>query len=82
MGKKENNSVIVNHCIIHRQALASKKLNQILHETLTEAVKVINFIKSRALNARLLRQLCAQMDSEHTGLLCVVKFDDFLMELY
>jgi hypothetical protein len=43
--KKENNSVIFNHCIIHRQALASKKLNPILHETLTEAVKVMNFTK-------------------------------------
>jgi hypothetical protein len=67
--KKENNSLIFNHCIIHRQALASKKLNPILHETITNAVKVINFIKSRPLNTRMFHQLCAQMDSEHTGLL-------------
>jgi hypothetical protein len=67
--KKENNSVIFNRCIIHRQALVSKKLNPILHETLTEAVKVISFIKSRPLNTRLFHQLCAQVDSEHTGLL-------------
>jgi hypothetical protein len=67
--KKENNSVISNHCIIRRQALASKKLNPILHDTLTEAVKVIYFIKSRTLNTRLFRQICAQMDSEHIGLL-------------
>jgi hypothetical protein len=44
--EKENNSVIFNYCIIHRQVLASKKLNLILHEILTEAVKVISFIKS------------------------------------
>jgi hypothetical protein len=67
--EKENNSVIFNRCIIHRQALASKILNPILHETLTEAVKVINFIKSRPLNIRLFRQLFAQMDSEHTDIL-------------
>jgi hypothetical protein len=67
--KKENNSVIFNHCIVHRQALVSKKRNPILHETLTEAAKVINFIKSRPLNTRLFHQLCEQMDSEHTGLL-------------
>jgi hypothetical protein len=34
-----------------------------------KAVKIINFIKSRPLNTRMFRQLCAQMDSEHTGLL-------------
>jgi hypothetical protein len=37
--KRENNSVIFNYCVIHRQALASKKPNPILYETLTEAVK-------------------------------------------
>jgi hypothetical protein len=67
--KIENSSVVFNHSIIHRQALASKKLNPILHETLTEAVKVINFIKSLPLNTKLFRQLCAQIYSEHTGLL-------------
>jgi hypothetical protein len=67
--KMENNLVIFNHCIVHRQALTSKKLKLILHETLTEAVKVINFIKSRPLNTRLFHQLCAQLHSEHTALL-------------
>jgi hypothetical protein len=67
--KRENNSVIFNYCVIHRQALAPEKPNPILHETLTEAVKVISFIKSRPLNTRLFRQLCAEVDSEHTGLL-------------
>jgi hypothetical protein len=44
--KKENSSFIFNHYIIHRQALASKKLNPIFHEILTEAVKVITYQKS------------------------------------
>jgi hypothetical protein len=34
-----------------------------------EAVKVINSIKSRPLNDRLFRQLCADLDSENTTLL-------------
>jgi hypothetical protein len=67
--RKENNTVIFNHCIIHRQALASKKLNPILRETLTDAVNIINSVKSRPLNIRFFHQLCAQMDSEHTDLL-------------
>jgi hypothetical protein len=37
--KKENKSVIFNHCIIHRQALASKKLNAILHKILMKQSK-------------------------------------------
>jgi hypothetical protein len=70
--RKENNTVL-----IHRQALASKKLNLILRETLTDAVNTINSVKSRPLNTRFFHQLCAQMDSEHTDL----KFG-FLVELY
>jgi hypothetical protein len=84
MGEKENNLVIFNHCIIRRQALASKKLNPILHETFTETVNVINFIKIRPLNTRFFRQLCAQFDSERTGQVFyfIVKFDGVFMELY
>uniref|UniRef100_A0A671KL09 HAT C-terminal dimerisation domain-containing protein n=1 Tax=Sinocyclocheilus anshuiensis TaxID=1608454 RepID=A0A671KL09_9TELE len=38
------------HCIIHREALASKRLSPKLNEVLNDAVKIINFIKSRPLN--------------------------------
>ncbi|KAK2709210.1 hypothetical protein QYM36_013019 [Artemia franciscana] len=44
--RKKNPKVKWLHCIIHRQALASKRMNAHLHETLNEDVKVINFIKS------------------------------------
>ncbi len=37
-----------------------------LHYVLNDAVKAINFIKSRPLNARLFRRLCDGMGSEHT----------------
>ncbi|KAK2720020.1 hypothetical protein QYM36_004059 [Artemia franciscana] len=57
------------HCIIHRQALASKRMNAHLHETLNEAVKVINFIKARPLNSRMFKLLCQEMGSEHQHLL-------------
>lgn len=36
---------------------------------LNDSIKVINFIKSRPLNARLFRHLCQNMGAEHTQLL-------------
>ncbi|KAK2719602.1 hypothetical protein QYM36_005167 [Artemia franciscana] len=67
--RKKNPKVKWLHCIIHRQALASKRMNAHLHETLNEAVKVINFIKARPLNSRMFKLLCQEMGSEHQHLL-------------
>jgi hypothetical protein len=41
----------------------------VLKTVLTEAVKVVNFIKSRATNSRLFSILCNEMGSEHDRLL-------------
>jgi hypothetical protein len=56
-------------CSIHREALAARKLPAILKTVLTEAVKVVNFIKSRATNSILFSISCNEMDSEHDELL-------------
>jgi hypothetical protein len=47
-------------CCIHRQALASKRMLQRLNEVLD---KIVNFIKSRSTNSRILQALCEEMDS-------------------
>jgi len=39
------------HCMIHREMLASKRMSAELNQVLTTAVKMVNFIKSRALNS-------------------------------
>ncbi|KAK9958613.1 hypothetical protein ABG768_025346 [Culter alburnus] len=57
------------HCVIHREALASKRMSPKLHEVLNDAVKIINFVKSRPLNARLFKKLCDGVGSEHQQLL-------------
>lgn len=57
------------HCVIHREALVCKRIPDDLKEVLNDAVKVVNFIKSRSLNSRLFGLLCADMDSAHTSLL-------------
>uniref|UniRef100_A0A8C4TID3 DUF4371 domain-containing protein n=1 Tax=Erpetoichthys calabaricus TaxID=27687 RepID=A0A8C4TID3_ERPCA len=67
--RQQNNSIVSSHCILHRHALASKRMSEILHETLNDAVKIINYIKSHSLNARLFRQLCQEISSDHKTLL-------------
>lgn len=57
------------HCIIHREALASKQLSPTLNQVLECVVNVVNFIKTRPLKARFFRKLCEDMGSEHTSLL-------------
>ncbi|XP_057664923.1 protein FAM200A-like [Diorhabda carinulata] len=57
------------HCLIRREALAAKKLAPELNDMLQDAVKIINFIKSRALNSRLFPNLCKDTNSNYTTLL-------------
>ncbi|GBN83817.1 Zinc finger BED domain-containing protein 5 [Araneus ventricosus] len=57
------------HCILHRHALAMKKMPPFIREVLSETVKIINFIKSRPKNNRLFKILCDDMGSMHTSLL-------------
>lgn len=51
--KEKKRSVFTTHCIIYRQALASKTLPEELAYTLKLAVKMVNTVKSSALNTRL-----------------------------
>ena len=64
------------HCMIHREALVAKKLSPELNEVVQDAVKIINFIKSRALNSRPFANLCDEMESGHNKLLlhCKVRW--------
>ncbi|XP_025415283.1 protein FAM200A-like [Sipha flava] len=62
-------SILFTHCMIHREALASKKLEPFVNEVLQDAIRVINFIKSKSLNSRLFMILCNEMGSDHTKLL-------------
>ncbi|XP_042228849.1 protein ZBED8-like [Homarus americanus] len=56
--KKEAPQVIVTHCFLHRHALASKTLPAILKEVLSTGVKVVNFIRARAVNHRVFKRFC------------------------
>lgn len=55
--------------MIHRQALASKTLPEELKRTLTSCIKIVNTIKSSALNTRVFEALCTDLSAEHKALL-------------
>ena len=57
------------HCMIHRQALASKTLPAPLERVLDQTIQIVNFVKGGALNSRLFKQLCYDMDATHHSLL-------------
>ncbi|KFD50507.1 hypothetical protein M513_08575 [Trichuris suis] len=62
-------SVFTIHCVIHREHLVSKKLGSRLNRSLSVVSHVVNFIKSRALQNRLFRQLCEENNEEFDTLL-------------
>jgi len=64
-----NPSIKWDHCIIHREVLAAKQLNEDLNSILQISVKIVNLIKARSLNSRLFKVLCLDMGSEFTTLL-------------
>ncbi len=58
------------HCIIHRESLASHlPLDSELNSVLKCAIEIVNHIKSRPVNSRLLATLCNEMGSQHEALL-------------
>lgn len=68
-GQKKNPKIIGSHCIIHRQALACQTLPEPLMVTLDLAIKIVNHIKSSALNTRLFQVLCQELNSDQETLL-------------
>ena len=62
------------HWSLHQNTLASKTLLLHLIEVMDVAVKVINFIRSRATNHRLFQLLAKEMGAQHVGLLFYTKF--------
>jgi hypothetical protein len=72
------NNLLSTHCYIHRQNLASKKMAPEFNEVLSQSVKIINYIKTSALNTSLLKALCNEMGSDHQNL----SRGEFLRRLY
>ena len=67
--KQKNPAIQGTHCMIHKAALVSKTIPNRLHEHMSVVIKVVNYVKSSALNTRLFSKLCKDMDADHTALL-------------
>ena len=63
LAKEKNSNVKWTHCIIHKEALASKRMSPQLHDVLNCSIMVINFIKSQPHNSRLFRLLCKKIEA-------------------
>ena len=66
--KRKNPAVAGIHCMIHKDAFASKTLPAVLHSHLEVAIKIVNSINGSALNTRLFRELYGNMDTQHQAL--------------
>ena len=80
--KRRNPNVKGVHCLIHKEALASKTLPQKFDRQLQSIIKVVNYIKGSALNTRLLRELCDTMEAKHCDLLFTPKYVGFPREIW
>ena len=68
--KRMNPQIVATHCMLHREALASKDMAPDLHSVLSTVVHdVVNYVKSRPLQSRLFSQLCNEMGAGHDTLL-------------
>ena len=55
----------INHCIIHRQSLASKDLSPNFSHVMQVAIFTVNYVKARDLNSRMFKQLYITENSNH-----------------
>ena len=55
---RQNPAIKISHCCIDREALMVKGLPTELLETTDDCIRVVNFIKAKALNFRIFSLLC------------------------
>lgn len=67
--EKKSKEIRSSHCKMHRHALAMKTMHFSLKNVMDDAIKIINFIKSRPLKSRLFKMFCEDMESLHSTLL-------------
>ena len=65
LGRSRSHDAVSMHCMIRRQALASKTLSESLQNDLNTGIKTVNFLKNVALNTLLFRKLCSEINAEH-----------------
>jgi len=64
-----NSNVVIIHCFLHRENLATRTIQLELFSVLQDVIQIVNFIKSRALNSRIFHAMCDEMGSQYVNLL-------------
>ena len=73
--KKVSPDCVLDHCIIHQEALVVKKLNHDKNQrseldiTLNNIIKVVNFVRSHSKKHRMFSELCKNMEANQLRLL-------------
>ena len=71
MLKKKIVELKVIYCLLHRQAIAFKTLLRYLKNSLNFSVKIVNYIRGRALNHQLFLSLCQNLNqNDNPFILC------------
>ena len=71
--KQVASHIVLNHCAIHKYALACKTLLLELKSVLDSVVKAVSFICGRVVNFRLFKAFCNDLAKEHQYLLFHMK---------
>ena len=67
--KQELPTLKVTHCMIHRQALASKRMPKSLKDVFDTCARILNNIRKNDTSHRIFQSFCAQMGNQHDILL-------------
>ena len=66
--KQKSPQWVWTHCMIHREALASKEMSPGLNIVLTTVLTAVNYIKMRSLKTRIFSELYKDMGAVHSSL--------------
>ena len=69
LAKKENEKIIYTHCFLHRENLVAKTIGNELKEVMDQVVQMVNYIKHRPLQSRLLAKICEEMGEKFKNVL-------------
>ena len=67
--QRESPNVVETHCFLHREVLVSQTILDELNQVLKQVIEIINFIKTKPLQSRLLEKICVDMDSQQKRLI-------------
>jgi len=64
-----NLNVVVIHCFLHRENLATRAFQPEVNSVLQDVIQIVNFIKARALNSRIFHAMCDEIGAQFVNLL-------------